>query len=163
MNAIIDARFSIRARSGRAAPAPNGSFSTWLAQQVLFHAFVPGVIYNPATLLYATLYTTAPDVSGGGVELGQSVDPTYQRQQIVFAAAPAPSLNVGNNAQIAWGMATVDWGFIVAAGLFDAPIGGNFFAYGLMLGPDGVTPTPRMVQQDDVFLIPANAFQVGLV
>jgi hypothetical protein len=79
----------------------------------------------PGTL-YVGLYTTAPDDTGGGVEVAGNA---YARQAITFGAitnvANGPD-TMASNADILFPVATPGaWGTIVAAGLFDALAAGN--------------------------------------
>jgi hypothetical protein len=156
VNAIVNMR-----GVSLAAANPNGSFSNTLALALLNHVFVPGDSYTPPAALYVALYTTAPSNTGGGVEVADPV--AYARRPGAFAAAtgnPATSFSV---AQITWSPAWQDWGVLTAAGLFDAAVGGNFLAFGLLLAPDGVTPAGQTVQAGDVFIIEAGALSVGLL
>jgi hypothetical protein len=156
---IDPASFRIAARS--IAPSANGTFSTWLAGQLLNHAFVATMSYVPAPVVYVGLFTTAPTPAGGGTEVAG--DPNYARQSIVFSAASGAPAGIQNTAQVEWLVATIDWGAIQAAALFDQVTGGNLLAYGLLLTPDGTTPAAKLVQAGDVFLINPNAFSVGLI
>jgi hypothetical protein len=145
------------------ATTPNamGTFSTYLAGGLLNHAFVPGSSYVPPPNVYVALYTQNPTPAGAGVEV--TGDPNYTRQSITFAAATGAPATIQNSAQVAWSVATANWGMVLSAGLLDAPVVGNLLAYGLMLGPDGITATPKLVGIGDVFLINTGGFVVGLV
>jgi len=79
----------------------------------------------PGTL-FVGLYTTAPDDTGGGVEVSGNA---YARQSITFGAitnvANGPD-TMSSNADVLFPIATPSgWGTIVAAGLFDAVTAGN--------------------------------------
>jgi hypothetical protein len=155
---ITPASFRITARS--VTPNAMGTFSTYLAGDLLNHAFVAGSSYVPPPNVYVALYTNNPTPAGGGTEV--TGDPNYTRRVITFGAASGTPANVQNNAEVQWPVATVNWGLIFSAGLLDAATGGNLLAYGLMLTPDGITATPKLVNAGDVFLINTGAFIVGL-
>jgi hypothetical protein len=147
----------IRMRATSFAAAPNGSFSSFLSQKLLAHAFVASASYTPAPALYATLFLSPPNASGGGSEV---TDPAFARQSCAFTAAG--NNPVSNAAIISFPQATLDWGFVTAAGIYDAATAGNFLAYGLLLAPDLVTPITHLVQQGDLFQIPLSALTIGL-
>jgi hypothetical protein len=138
----------------------NGSFSAWLARQLTTHAFCVGQGYAPPSAIYVALYVAPPNNTGGGVEV--SSDPVYVRQLVTFPPATGNPASASNLTTLNWATATQDWGAVAAAGLFDAALGGNFLAYGLMLMADGVTPTSKVVQAGDLFQIMAGSLQVGI-
>lgn len=150
--------FRIQARPFNAGA--NGSFSAWLAQQLTTHAFCIGQGYSPPTGLFVALYNAPPNNTGGGVEVGG--DAAYVRQPVAFPAATGNPASAANQQTLSWATATVDWGGIVAAGIFDAALGGNFLAYGLMLLADGVTPTSKIVLAGDLFQISVGGLVVGI-
>lgn len=82
------------------------------------------------TTLYLGLYTTAPDDTGGGVEVSGNA---YARQAITFGAitnvANGPD-TMSSNADILFPAASPGaWGTIVAVGLFDASSAGNMIMW----------------------------------
>jgi hypothetical protein len=148
------------ARATSTAPNAQGTFSTYLAGGLLNHAFVAGHSYVPPPTVYVALYTANPTAAGGGTEVAGG---NYARQAIAFGAASGTPATVNNNAEVQWPAASANWGLIFSAGLLDAATAGNLMAFGLMLTPDGLTATPKLVSQGDVFLINTGAFVVGLV
>jgi hypothetical protein len=83
----------------------------------------------PGTL-YLGLYTTAPDDTGGGVEVSGNA---YARQAITFGAitnvANGPD-SMASNADVLFPVATPGaCGTIVAVGLFDAVSAGNLIMW----------------------------------
>jgi hypothetical protein len=143
------------------AAGGNGVFSTWLNTQLVNHAFVATRSYTPAAALFVALFTTPPTADGGGIEV--TGDPlAYRRLPVTFNPAAGVPPVAENAAEIDWPVANVDWGLVSAAAIFDAVTAGNFLAYGLMLAPDGITPTSKLVQAGDVFLISMGALTVGL-
>jgi hypothetical protein len=155
---ITPASFRIVARA--VTPNAQGTFSTYLAGGLLNHAFVGGQSYVPPAALYVALYTANPTAAGGGTEVSGG---GYARRAITFGAASGAPATVNNNAGVQWPAATADWGLIFSAGVLDAATAGNLMAFGLMLTPDGITATPKLVSQGDVFLIDTGTFVVGLV
>lgn len=149
----------MRSRSGAMAN-PNGAFTSALCSVLLSHVFVTLSTYVPPTTIFCGLFTQAPTVAGGGIEV--TGDPNYTRRPMAFGMPFGPPYVTQNTSEVDWLVATVDWGFIAAAALFDQASGGSMLAFGLLLGADGVTPTPRLVQAGDVFLVPAAGLQIGL-
>lgn len=160
-SAIEPPPFRIVAQATSATPNAMGTFSTYLAGALLNHAFVATHSFVPPPTVYVALYTANPTAAGGGTEV--TGDPSYVRKPITFGAASGTPATVQNSAQVTWSAATVNWGLIFSAGLRDAATGGNLLAYGLMLTPDGITATPKLVNAGDMFLINTGAFVVGLV
>ena len=150
--------FRIVARA--VTPNAQGTFSTYLAGGLLNHAFVAGHSYVPPPVVYVALYTANPTAAGGGTEASGG---NYARQAITFGTASGTPATINNSAEVQWPAASANWGLIFSAGLLDAATAGNLMAFGLMLTPDGITATPKLVSQGDVFLINAGAFVVGLV
>ena len=92
--------------------------------------------------VYLALYTTAPTVGGGGVEVSGG---SYARQIVVFTA---PVLGVSsNNADVLFPVASVAWGTIVAFGVFDASAGGSLLYFNTL-------STPRTVLINDQVRFP---------
>lgn len=78
---------------------------------------------GPATI-YLALYTSDPTAADTGTEVSGGA---YARQAIAFAA-PTPvagAQTVVNSAEVAFPVATADWGLISHVGLRTAATGGN--------------------------------------
>ena len=92
--------------------------SAYLEGKVLEHT-LDIASYTAPSAVYVGLYTAPPTDAGGGTEVSGG---SYARQEVTFSRAD----NVAeNDAQIEFPMATASWGTVVAAGVFDAPSGGN--------------------------------------
>lgn len=100
------------------------SLSDYYENKIIDHMFRAQAFTPPATI-YVALFTVAPSDSGGGTEVSGG---GYTRKSVTFSAASGGSTS--NSADIDFGVATADWGTIVAVGLFDASTGGNLLAYG---------------------------------
>ncbi len=98
--------------------------SHYLDNAVLDHVLRNTALTSPATV-YVGLFTTAPTPSTSGTEvLGGS----YARQAVTCGA---PALGVAqNSAPVAFPTATLNWGTVVAVGIFDAVSGGNLLYFG---------------------------------
>lgn len=134
-----------------------GNISVQLAAGLLNHGF--GVSPMPMPLaLFLGLFTST---LGNGTEVAAS---GYARQGIAFTTAqPTPPVTTNNAADIQWPPASMNWGTVVAGGIFDQPlIGGNFYGWGYLVGPDGVTPIQVPVNIGDIFRIPAGRLVVGI-
>lgn len=137
-------------------------FSDYLEDALLKHIFRNTDFARPA-ILYVALYTAAPSDAGGGTEVS-SVGTDYARQGVATGAASgwdAPSVEGGggyqtaNTGAITFPVAAIDWGIIVAAGLFDALSGGNLLFWGNL-------SANKTVNAGDVFKFTASSFKIYL-
>jgi len=101
------------------------------------------------TSWYIGLYTTAPTDAGGGTEVSGG---SYVREAATFVVSGDTA---SNNAAIEWPAATDSWGVVVAAGIFDASVGGNLIAYGNLNDTKNITT-------GDVFRISSGNLDVTL-
>tara|TARA_R110000772_G_scaffold191270_1_gene302209 strand:- start:348 stop:728 length:381 start_codon:yes stop_codon:yes gene_type:complete len=101
------------------------------------------------TAWYIGLYTTAPTDVGGGTEVSGG---SYVREASTFVVSGDTA---SNNAAIEWPTATDSWGVVVAAGIFDASVGGNLIAYGNLNDTKNITT-------GDVFRISSGNLDVTL-
>lgn len=78
---------------------------------------------GPATV-YLALYTSDPTAADTGTEVSGGA---YARQAIAFAAPTlvAGAQTVVNSAEVAFPVATADWGLVTHVGLRTAATGGN--------------------------------------
>lgn len=114
--------------------ATMGSLTTYAALSLLQWVF-NRTPYPPPDVIYAGLFTSAPDDSGGGTEF--SVAP-YARMPVSFTRADGDSPRMAENIeQLTFSGVTETATHI---GLFDASTGGNLLWYGEADG--AVAPTP---------------------
>ncbi|MDQ3153611.1 MAG: hypothetical protein M3R63_18495 [Actinomycetota bacterium] len=100
------------------------SFTTYLANKLLDHAFRNTAYAQPATV-YIALYTAAPSDAGGGTEVAGN---GYARVAVAFSAASAKA--IASSGIIAVGpCVTANWGLITHGGVFDALTGGNLMTW----------------------------------
>lgn len=136
----------------------SGTFSTWLESQLLGHAFARIAYAMPAGL-WVALYTTMPGAAGGGGELAAT---GYARVATTFGPPAGTPPSAANVASIQWPAAPVDWGTIVACGIFDSPAAGNFLGgAGLVAASDPTMPGSTPVGRGDAFRIPTGSLIVG--
>lgn len=118
--------------------------------------------------LYVALYTSDPtwndtgqEVSGGG----------YGRKAVTFAAPVQAAIRefhpitgalsdiqkmvIRSDTDIAFNVATANWGAITHFGLRDAITGGNLYYFGAM-------ETPRSILNNDIFKLLTNQVEVRL-
>lgn len=100
-----------------------GSFSDYLEDKLLDHAF-RNTSYTPATTVYVALFTVAPTDAGGGTEVSGG---SYARVAVTFGASSGGAIS--NSAIVDFGTATANWGTIVAMGTFDASTAGNMLSW----------------------------------
>lgn len=107
-----------------------GALSNYLEEAVLNHVFRNIALSSPATV-YLALYTTDPGETGGGVEVSGGA---YARQAVTFGAPSqiGGKATIKNSVEIAFPVATADWGLIVSVGVRDLLTVGNLLYYGPM-------------------------------
>lgn len=97
----------------------------------LSHALINHTLRNTAytspTTVYASLYTAAPNESGGGTEVTGG---GYARQAVTFGAPASKATD--NTGLVDFGTASASWGTIVAVGLHDNVSGGNLLSYDVL-------------------------------
>lgn len=112
-----------------------------------------GVDYDPPATLYVALFTAAPTVAGGGVEIAGG---GYSRVAVAndLTNFPAPVAGVTSNAAaIVFPEATALQGTAVAMGFFDSLAGGNLLDFQLLT-------TARLIQAGDVFSFAIGQLQL---
>lgn len=116
------------------------AMSTYLATALLNAAFRNTPFTSPDTV-YLALYTSDPtdedigtEVNGGG----------YARKAITFTAPVVNNgrVEISNDTEIVFDIATSDWGTVSHVGVRDAETGGNLLYYGAL-------STPREILTDD--------------
>jgi len=127
-----------------------GSFSDYLEDKLLKHAFT-NTAYTPATTLYVGLYTAAPTDAGGGTQISVS---GYARVSVAFTVSGTTTLAT-NSAAVEFAAATASWGTIVAVGIFDASTSGNLLAWADLT-------TSKTIDTGDIFRIPAGDLDITL-
>lgn len=127
-----------------------GSFSDYLEDKLLKHAFT-NTAYTPATTLYVGLYTAAPTDAGGGTEVSGNA---YARVSVAFTVSGTTTLAT-NSAAVEFVAATASWGTIVAVGIFDASTSGNLLAWADLT-------TSKTIDTGDIFRIPAGDLDITL-
>jgi len=88
-----------------------------------------GVALSPAATLHLSLYTIAPNQSGGGTEVTGG---SYVRKSFANNTTNFPNASNGVKSlavEQVFARATADWGTVVAVGLHDASVGGNLLAF----------------------------------
>ncbi len=104
------------------------SFSDYLEDKLLDHAFKGAAFTQPANV-YVALFTAAPTDAGGGTEVSGN---GYTRKlHNTWNAASGGTKT--NNGEILFDSASGgNWGTVTHAGLFDAATGGNLLAWGAL-------------------------------
>ena len=127
-----------------------GSFSDYLEDKLLKHAFT-NTTYTPAATMYVGLYTAAPTDAGGGTEVSGG---SYARVSVSFSVSGTGTLCT-NSAAVEFTAATASWGTIVAVGVFDASTAGNLLAWAELA-------TNKTIDTGDIFRIPAGDLDITL-
>lgn len=99
------------------------SFSDFLENELLDHAF-RNTAYTPPAAVYLALYTVAPTDAGGGTEVTGG---GYARQAITFGAASGGAIS--NTGAVSFTATGANYGDVVAVGIFDASTAGNLMAW----------------------------------
>lgn len=127
-----------------------GSFSDYLEDKLLKHAFT-NTTYTPAATMYVGLYTAAPTDAGGGTQVSGG---SYARVSVAFTVSGTSTLCT-NSAAVEFTAATASWGTIVAVGVFDASTAGNLLAWADLT-------VSKTIDTGDIFRIPAGDLDITL-
>ena len=127
-----------------------GSFSDYLEDKLLKHAFT-NTTYTPAATMYVGLYTAAPTDAGGGTQVSGG---SYARVSVSFSVSGTGTLCT-NSAAVEFTAATASWGTIVAVGVFDASTAGNLLAWADLT-------VNKTIDTGDIFRIPAGDLDITL-
>lgn len=127
--------------------------SNFLADALLNQVF-RNTTYTRPTTVYVALYTSNPTAADTGTEVTGGA---YARQTVTFAA---PATDTGkrtikNSVEVAFPVATADWGTVTHIGIRDAATGGNLLYY-------GAVGNPRTILTSDVLKLPANSTALSL-
>jgi hypothetical protein len=127
-----------------------GSFSDYLEDKLLKHAFT-NTAYTPAATMYVGLYTAAPTDAGGGTQVSGG---SYARVSVAFTVSGTSTLCT-NSAAVEFTAATASWGTIVAVGVFDASTAGNLLAWADLT-------VSKTIDTGDIFRIPTGDLDITL-
>jgi threonine dehydrogenase-like Zn-dependent dehydrogenase len=127
-----------------------GSFSDYLEDKLLKHAFT-NTTYTPAANMYVGLYTAAPTDAGGGTQVSGG---SYARVSVAFTVSGTSTLCT-NSAAVEFTAATASWGTIVAVGVFDASTAGNLLAWADLT-------VNKTIDTGDIFRIPTGDLDITL-
>jgi hypothetical protein len=127
-----------------------GSFSDYLEDKLLKHAFT-NTTYTPAATMYVGLYTAAPTDAGGGTQVSGG---SYARVSVAFTVSGTSTLCT-NSAAVEFTAATASWGTIVAVGVFDASTAGNLLAWADLT-------VSKTIDTGDIFRIPTGDLDITL-
>ncbi len=120
--------------------------------------FWRGVAFTPPGTLYLALYTSAPNDTGGGTEVG-TTSTAYARLAVIKGTAAWNASSAGtvtNLPAMIVGTATADWGTVTALSFMDTASGtGNMYWWGTLTAS-------KTVQNGDVFQFAAGSLQAGL-
>lgn len=109
------------------------NISNYLATALLNQVFRNTAYTRPANV-YVALYTSNPTGADTGTEVTGGA---YARIQVTFSAPALVSgkETIQNTTEIAFEVATGDWGLVTHAGIRDAATGGNLLFYGALDNP----------------------------
>lgn len=115
------------------------SKSDYLEQKLLNHV-LRGIPYSAPPAVYMALYAVNPPTdAGGGTEVSGG---SYTRQTVTFGVPVGDTSS--NSADVLYPVATVDWGNIVAFGIFDAAVAGNLLHHALLTAPRNILATDQL-------------------
>lgn len=126
-----------------------GSFTDFLEDELLDHAF-RNTSYTPAATVYVGLFTTATGDAGGGTEVSGG---SYARTAITFAAASSGSIT--NSGAVTFPTATASWSTISHFGIMDASTVGNMLCWGNF-------DASKAIDNGDTAKINASALTISL-
>ncbi len=125
--------------------------SDYLEKKLLDHV-LRNTAYTPPASVYLALFTTDPTDAGTGTEVTGGA---YARQKITFGAASSPGGTASTTADIAFPVATANWGTVTHVGIYDAATAGNLLFHGAL-------NTPRTINIDNQLCILAEELVVIL-
>lgn len=99
------------------------SFSDFLENELLDHAFRNSA-WTPPAAVYLALYTANPTDAGGGTQVSGA---GYARQAITFGAASGGAIS--NTGAVSFTATGGNYGTVTGVGIFDASSGGNLLAW----------------------------------
>lgn len=119
------------------------------AENLLVDWLMTGATVTRPTTWFVALFTTAPNDTGGGVEVSGG---GYARSAVTFA--PSSGGQSVNSADVSYS-ATADWGTVTHAAIFDAASGGGILWHGAFI-------SQRTVLDGDNFTIPTGGLVVSI-
>lgn len=133
-----------------------GSLTDFMEKKILDTYFSGSTYAKPATL-YCGAFTVAPSDTGGGTELTVGNGYIRTAANSWAAASGTTPTATSNSAAITFPQNTgVDWGTIVALGIFDQQaVGGNLIAWATL-------GTNKLIQVGDVLEVPIGSFVLQL-
>ena len=123
--------------------------TTFLANALLNHV-LRNVAYTSPTAVYAGLHTAQANPEAGTVT--EVVGGSYARQAVPFAA-PSAGLSA-NGSDVAYPIASANWGTVMGTGIYDAVTAGNLLYY-------GVLTVAKTVNTNDQFKFLAGALSAA--
>jgi hypothetical protein len=124
------------------------SKTNFLENELLDHV-LRNSAYTPPTTIYVALFTAAPSDAGGGTEVSGG---NYARQSAAFDVASGGATQ--NTSEIAYPVATGNWGTITHFALFDASSGGNMLYHAPLAAS-------KAINTDDQFKFAAGAIDIS--
>lgn len=126
------------------------AFSNY-AEDLLVNALLRGISFTAPATPYVALFVSDPGEGGAGIEVSGGA---YTRKAATFSA---PSNGVTETtADLVFNQATADWGTVGYFAIFDASTAGNMLFHGALT-------TPKTIEIDDQFNIPAGNLTVTLL
>lgn len=116
------------------------------------NAALRGITFTSPTTVYIALYISDPT----GADTGHEVNGAgYARQAVTFSAPTIQDRRAVtvSTADVAFPVATADWGLVTHVGIRDAPTGGNLIYH-------GAVTTPRTVQTNDTIRFLAGQIKI---
>lgn len=123
------------------------SKTNFLENELLDHV-LRNSAYTPPATVYLALFTAAPGETGGGTEVSGG---SYARQSCAFDVAASGATQ--NTSEVAFPVATGNWGTITHFAVFDASSGGNMLYYGALAAS-------KTINTDDQFKFAAGAVDI---
>lgn len=118
------------------------NISNYLEEAILNAVFRGQPFQSPAAV-YVALYLNDPTDQDVGTEVSGG---DYARQQVIFAAPVQEDGKavIKNAEEVAFPVATSDWGLITHVGIRDAAVGGNLLYYGPLQNPREILENDRL-------------------
>lgn len=125
------------------------AMSNFLENEIL-NLVLRGIGYSGGSTVYAALYTTPTDDSGGGTEVAGG---GYARTTVP-TFGPASGGVCSNSANVQFPAASASWGTVTHFALWDAPTGGNLLYHGELTAP-------KTINAGDTFVLPPGNITIS--
>lgn len=138
-------------------------FSVYLDNKLIDHVFKGTTYASPTKYLALFKQSTGLDSNSGFADYELPSSGAYARLALPNSIWSAAASGVTKNtSELAFEIATTNWGEVTHIGIMDAATGGNCIAWGALANPVTGAEEGRDIETGDQLIIRANALTVKL-